>query len=218
MATVMVNDVAVLARKFDSASALGLPELVLDEGRLQPGINRIRVVTTGQGKLYYSTRVEYYSTDEKFQKTGNTSLNILREYFKLVPTKDGEKIVYELAPFSGPAASGDTLAVRLTVTGTEWKYLMIEDPIPSGTEFIERDGSYEIKSRPPWWRWDFTRRELHDDRMAIFQTWFPQGQQQYFYLLKVVNPGSFQVSPARVQPMYNQGVMATTETRRLEVK
>ncbi len=39
--------------------------------------------------------------------------------------------------------------------------------------------------------------------MAIFQTYFPQGQQQYFYLLKVVNPGVFQVSPARVQPMYN---------------
>ena len=54
--------------------------------------------------------------------------------------------------------------------------------------------------------------------MAIFQTYFPQGQQQYFYLLKVVNPGTFQVSPARVQPMYNPGVMATTELRRLEVK
>ena len=64
----------------------------------------------------------------------------------------------------------------------------------------------------------FTRRELHDNRMALFQTWFPQGQQQYFYLLKVVNPGLFQVSPARVQPMYQPGVMATSESRRLEVR
>jgi uncharacterized protein YfaS (alpha-2-macroglobulin family) len=104
------------------------------------------------------------------------------------------------------------------VTGTEWKYLMVEDPIPSGTEFIERDTSYELKERPPWWQYLFTRRELHDDRMAIFQTWFPQGQQQFFYLLKVVNPGTFQVSPARVQPMYNSGVMATTEALRLEAK
>jgi len=218
LVSVMVNDVPVLTKKFDAASALGMPELLLEESKLQPGVNRIKVVTTGQGRLYYSTRAEYFSTDEKFQKTGSTSLNILREYFRLVPGKDGEKIVYDLAPFSGPAATGDTIAVRLTVTGSEWKYLMVEDPIPSGTEFIERDGSYELKSRPPWWRYDFTRRELHDDRMAIFQTYFPQGQQQYFYLLKVVNGGTFQVSPARVQPMYNQGVMATTETRRLEVK
>ena len=54
--------------------------------------------------------------------------------------------------------------------------------------------------------------------MAIFQTYFPQGQQQYFYLLKVVNPGVFQVSPARVQPMYQPGFLATTESRRMEVK
>jgi uncharacterized protein YfaS (alpha-2-macroglobulin family) len=217
-ATVLVNDVPVLTKKLDQATALGVPELTLDESRLQPGVNHIRVATTGQGRLYYSSRLEYYSADDKFQKTGNTSLNILREYFKLAPVKDGEKIVYDLAPLTGPAASGDTLAVRLTVTGTKWKYLMLEDPIPSGTEFIERDASYELRSHPPWWQYEFTRRELHDDRMAIFQTYFPQGQQQYFYLLKVVNPGVFQVSPARVQPMYNSGIMATSESRRLEVK
>jgi uncharacterized protein YfaS (alpha-2-macroglobulin family) len=218
VATVLVNDVPVLTKKLDRATALGLPELTLDEGRLQPGVNHIRVLTTGQGRLYYSTRMEYYSAEDKFQKTGNTSLNVLREYFKLTPTRDGEKIVYDLTPLTGPVASGDTLAVRLTVTGSTWKYVMLEDPIPSGAEFIERDSGYELKSRPPWWQYFFTRRELHDDRMAIFQTYFPQGQQQYFYLLKVVNPGVFQVSPARVQPMYNSGVMATTESRRLEVK
>jgi hypothetical protein len=218
VATVTVNDAAVLTQKLDQATALGVPELTLDESRLQPGVNHIRIQTTGQGRLYYSARVEYYSAEDKFQKTGNTSLNILREYFKLAPARDGGKIVYDLVPLTGPVSSGDTLAVRLTVTGSEWKYMMVEDPIPSGTEFIERDSGYELRSRPPWWQYYFTRRELHDDRMAIFQTYFPQGQQQYFYLLKVVNPGVFQVSPARVQPMYNSGVMATTEARRLEVK
>jgi uncharacterized protein YfaS (alpha-2-macroglobulin family) len=126
--------------------------------------------------------------------------------------------VYDTTPLNGPVQTGDILAVRLTVTGSEWKYMMLEDPIPAGTEFIERDNVYELKNRPPWWAYAFTRREMHDDRMAIFQTWFPQGQQQYFYLLKVVNPGAFQVSPARVGPMYQPGVMATTESRRLEVK
>uniref|UniRef100_Q025N0 Alpha-2-macroglobulin domain protein n=1 Tax=Solibacter usitatus (strain Ellin6076) TaxID=234267 RepID=Q025N0_SOLUE len=217
-ATVLVNDQPVLTRKFDQSATLGIPEFTLDESKLQPGVNRIRITTTGQGKLYYSARAEAYSAEDKLQKTGTTSLNILRDYFRLVPVKQAGKIVYALAPLNGPVASGDTLAVRITVTGTEWKYLMVEDPIPSGTEFIERDTSYELKERPPWWQYLFTRRELHDDRMAIFQTWFPQGQQQFFYLLKVVNPGAFQVSPARVQPMYNSGVMATTEALRLEAK
>jgi hypothetical protein len=217
-ATVFVNDKAVLTKKFDTAVALAGPDLTLDESKIATGANRIRIAATGAGRLYYSVRAEYYSNDEKLQKAGSTSLNILRDYFRLKPAHSGEKIVYDLAPLDGPLASGDILAVRLTVTGSEWRYLMIEDPIPAGTEFIERDGSYELRARPPWWQYYFTRRELHDNRMALFQTYFGQGQQEYFYLLKVVNPGVFQVSPARVGPMYQSDVMATTESRKVEVK
>jgi len=104
------------------------------------------------------------------------------------------------------------------VTGSNWKYLLTEDPIPAGTEFIERDNLYQIRSRPPWWQYAFSRRELHDDHMAIFQTYFSQGQQQYFYLLKVINPGLFHINPASVEPMYQPGIQATTESRILEVK
>ena len=216
--TVFVNDKQVLTKKIDQVTAVAAPDLVLDESQLRATGNQIRITTSGAGRLYYSARAEYSSSDEKLQKTGTVSLNLLRDYFRLAPTRNGEKIVYDLTPLSGPVASGDTIAVRLTVTGTDWKYLMIEDPIPAGTEFVERDNLYELKDRPPWWQWTFTRRELHDNRMALFQTYFLQGQTQYFYLLKVVNPGVFQVSPARVSPMYQSGVMATTESRKLEVK
>ena len=217
-ATVYVNEKAAVTRKFDQATGLASPELVLDESQLAAGVNHVRVTTQGAGRLYYSTRAEYYSTEDKLQKAGSVSLNILRDYFKLVPEKSGEKIVYDTVPLNGPVSPGDIVAVRLTVTGSEWRYLLAEDPIPAGTEFIERDDSYELKSRPPWWEYYFTRRELHDDRMAIFETFFPQGQQTYFYLLKVVNPGNFQVSPARVQPMYQPNFLSTTESRRMEVK
>jgi uncharacterized protein YfaS (alpha-2-macroglobulin family) len=217
-ANVYVNDQLLLTKKFDTADGIGAPELQLDESKLKPGANRVRIETSGAGRLYYSSRADYFSTEEKMERTGSVGLNLLRDYFKLVPTKAGEKIVYDLAPVDGPVASGDVLAVRLTVTGTDWRYVMLEDPIPAGTEFIERDGAYELKARPPWWEYYFTRRELHDDRMAIFQTWMPSGQHQYFYLLKVINPGVFQMSPARIGPMYQPSVMATTESRRLEVK
>src|SRR5207249_4360447 len=143
--TVFVNDTPAVTRKLDQSAGIYTPEVVLDEAKLQPGVNHIRITTSGQGRLYYSTRAEYYSTDEKLQKNGTVSLNILRDSFKLVPGKDGEKIVYDLAPLNGPAASGDLIAVRLTVTGSEWKYMMIEDPIPAGTEFIERDNAYQLR-------------------------------------------------------------------------
>jgi hypothetical protein len=217
-ATVFVNDKPVLTRRISDLTATSSPDLVIDESKLQSGVNHIRVATSGDGRLYYSTRGEYYSSDARLQQSGTTSLNLLRDYFRLVPSKNGDRIVYDTVPLDGAVAAGDVIAVRLTVTGSEWKYMMLEDPIPAGTEFIERDNLYELRDRPPWWSYTFTRRELHDDRMAIFQTYFSQGQQQYFYLLKVVNPGAFQVSPARVGPMYQSDVMATTEGRRLEVK
>jgi uncharacterized protein YfaS (alpha-2-macroglobulin family) len=212
-ATVVLNGQSVLTQKISAPVALDL-----DESKLQPGTNHIRVTTSGTGRLYYSTRADYYSNEERLQKQGSVSLNLLRDYFRLVSQRDGEKIVYDTVPLNGPVAVGDILAVRLTVTGSEWKYMMLEDPIPAGTEFIERDNGYEFRNKPPWWSYYFTRRELHDDRMAIFQTDFPKGQQTYFYLLRVVNPGVFQVSPARVGPMYQNDVLATTESLRLEVK
>jgi uncharacterized protein YfaS (alpha-2-macroglobulin family) len=217
-ATVYVNDRPVLTRKLEAAALAGTPDLLIEESKLSAGANRIRVTASGSGKLYYAARAEYYSASARLQKAGSTSLNLLRDYFRLAPVKVGDRIVYDMAPLNGPVAAGDILAVRLTITGTEWKYLMVEDPIPAGAEFIEHDNSYELRNQPPWWMWIFTRREMHDDRMAIFQTWFPRGQQQYFYMLKVVNPGLFQLSPARVAPMYQRGAMATSESSRLEVK
>jgi hypothetical protein len=216
--TVLVNDRPVLTRKLDNATMSVTPDLTLDESKLQPGANHIRITTSGTGRLYYSTRAEYHSSDEHLEKTGTVSLNILRDYFRVTPAHEGDHIVYDIAPLNGPAAPGDVLAVRLTVTGSEWKYVMIEDPIPAGTEFIQHDEGYQLRNRPPWWEYYFTRREMHDDRLALFRTFSPLGQQQYFYLLKVVNPGVFQVSPARVGPMYQPEVMATSESRRLEVK
>ncbi len=215
-ATVYVNGRSVLTRKIDQIVGQNA-EIKLNDGDLDPRTNHVRIEVTGEGRLYYSARSEYYSGEARLEKNGKISLNLLRDYFRLSPTRSGEEIVYDTVPLNGPVQNGDMIAVRLTVTGSDWKYLMIEDPIPAGTEFVSSDSLYKIRNRPPWWRYEFTRRELHDDRLAIFQTIFAQGQQQYFYLLRVVNPGIFKVSPAKVGPMYQPEISATTESRTLEV-
>ena len=85
-ATVYVNDAPVLTRKIDQATG-SRSELKLDEASLQPGVNHVRVTAQGEGRVYYSTRAEYSSADEKLQKTGTVSLNLLRDYFRLAPAK-----------------------------------------------------------------------------------------------------------------------------------
>ncbi len=219
-ATVSVNGKQVTSKAFTSADALSPGEYVvrLDEGQIGAAANQVRIAMQGTGRLYWSVRQQYNSTEPKLERTGSVQLNILRDYYRLSPAKQDNRIVYDLNALNGPVAVGDILAVRLTVTGGAWRYLMMEDPIPAGAEFIERDDLYELREKPSWWDFFFTRREMHDNRMAIFQTFFGEGQHQYFYLLKVVNPGLFHVNPARVQPMYQPNYLATTEARTVEAK
>ena len=216
-ATVTANGKTVLTKRFQAADALSIDtnKIVLPADSAN---NTVQVTMQGTGRVYWSVRGNYYSTEQKLVKAGSVSLNLLRDYFKLTPQQDKGKIVYNLDPLTGPLAIGDILAVRLTVTGSDWKYLLIEDPIPAGAEFIEKDGLYELKQKPDWWTTFFTRREFHDDRAALFDTYFVTGQRQYTYLLKIVNPGKFQVSPARVQPMYQPEFLSTTEPKQVEVK
>lgn len=217
-ATVKVNGNAVLTRKFQSASLADEAIITVPEDSLDRENNRVEVTSSGTGRLYYSVSAQHFSNAARVEKQGTVSLNLLRDYYRLNRVPEGDHFVYDLVSLKDPVEGGDTIAVRLTVTGTDARYLLVEDPIPAGTEFIEQDNLYHLRNRPPWWRYWFTRRELHDDRMAIFQTRFDEGQQQYFYLLKVVNPGQFQVGPARVEPMYQPGIRATTESRVLEAR
>ncbi|MBK7929016.1 MAG: alpha-2-macroglobulin [Bryobacterales bacterium] len=209
----------LIEKRFTAADALAPTPTTLriPAAQLPAGAQRLTITQAGKGRLYWSARAEAYAPAANLQRTGSIALNAVRELFKLVPEQSGGKIVHRLEPLRGPVANGDVLASRVTVSGGEWRYLMIEDPIPSGCENIERDNLYEVPNRPGWWGWGFTRRELRDDRAVYFQTWF-DGQQEFFHLMKVVNAGQFGVSPVRVEPMYQPQKFATSGTANVEVQ
>jgi uncharacterized protein YfaS (alpha-2-macroglobulin family) len=218
-ADLLVNGKQIASKQFTAADGLNpvQPVFHLIASQLQPGANEIRIHKSGAGRLYWSASAAFYSNDKHLVQNNSLSLNITRDYFRLTAEQSGSKIVYRLDPLNGELRVGDILAVRMTVAGSEWRYLLMEDPIPAGAEFITRDDLYELKERPSWWEYWFTRREFHDDRAAIFQEYF-KGQHQYVYLLKIVNPGKFQISPAMVQPMYQPSVFATSDAASMEVK
>lgn len=216
---VLVNGNSVGHQHFSREDALQghTLSLTIDAAHLQAATNSVHIVTHGTGKLYWSTQANYFSTAKHSYQQGTMALNIARDYFLLTPTQRDGHIVYHLQPLHAPVAPGDVLAVHLGVTGSPQKYLLIEDPIPSGTEFLQRTDGYNIEDRPNTWDAWYTRQEFHDDRAAIFSTAF-DGRHDSFYLLKVTNPGSFEISPARVTPMYQPGVQATSDALHLDVK
>jgi hypothetical protein len=218
-ADVLINGHSAGQRHFTAADAQSGNSfaIAIDAAHLQAGSNSMQVVRrSGSGRVYWSARGQYYSTEKKDFQAGTMSLNLTRDYSKLQPTQKNGKIVYTLQPLSGTAQVGDVLAVHEAINGTPMRYLMLEDPIPAGTEFVQSEDSYPLDQRPGGWYDWFTRREYHDDHAAFFADDFT-GRQEIFYMIRVVNPGTFQISPARVQPMYQPGVQATSDALQLQV-
>ena len=81
---------------------------------------------------YWSAESAWYSADKRLFQQGKLALNITRDYYLLQKRQDKptDPITYDLAPLKGPVHVGDIVAVRLAVSGTDWKYLLAEDPIP----------------------------------------------------------------------------------------
>ncbi|AXC12979.1 hypothetical protein ACPOL_3698 [Acidisarcina polymorpha] len=218
-AEVTVNGRSAGQRHFTPADATSGASLSidLDASSLQPGANSIRIErSSGTGPVYWSIGGTYYTTDKSQYQAGTISLNLTRDYYKLQPTQKDGKIVYSLQPLRGDAQIGDVLAVHEAINGSPMKYLLLEDPIAAGTEFVASEDSYPLEQRPGGWYGWYTRREFRDDRAVFFSTTF-SGRQEIFYLVKVVNPGSFVISPARVQPMYQPGIQATSDELQLQV-
>ncbi len=216
-----VNGREVLSRRFDDNDMLSVSpvKLAIDATKLGDGPTHIRITKSGTGRLYWSAQSQYYTTGKIPEPKQDRSLSLRREYFRLVPVRREGRIVYRLDPLTGAVKPGDMLAVRLTVKGDEFRYLLIEDPIPAGTEFVRRDDLYELADKPPWWAFWFGRRELRDDRAVYYRTYFTgSGDAEYVYLLKVVNPGRFLTSPARVFPMYEPGYLRASESKILNVQ
>ena len=102
----------------------------------------------GGGALYWSAAARYFDTRTPIERTGGRRLAIAREYFTLTSARVQNRIVYRETPFSGTAAPGDVVLVRLTVAGAEdWRYLLIEDPLPAGAETIADDSLYPLEKR-----------------------------------------------------------------------
>jgi uncharacterized protein YfaS (alpha-2-macroglobulin family) len=218
-AEVLVNGHSAGQHHFTPTETLSGRSLVVDvdTASLQPGANSVQVMRRdGRGRLYWSASGRYYTTDRSQYQAGTLSLSLTRDYYRLQPSHKDGIVVYTLEALTGNAQVGDVLAVHEAINGSPMKYLLLEDPIPAGTEFVINEESYRIDQKPGGWYDWYTRREFHDDRAAFFSTTF-RGRQEIFYLLKVVNPGTFHISPARVEPMYQPGIQATSDALQLQV-
>jgi len=216
---VLINGASLGKRHFGPDDAFAAPwQIKVPAAQVMNG-GQVTIRKSGNGITYWSAEGSWYSADRKAFQQGQLALNITRDYYLLQKRQDKptDPITYDLVPLKGPVHVGDIIAVRLALGGTSWKYLLAEDPIPAGTEFLPESGLYKLNNKPDWWADWFTRKEFHDDRAAFFNTDFAT-RREYVYLLKVDNPGKFAISPADAGPMYQPNIETTTDPATLEVQ
>ena len=208
---VFVNGTSAGRRSF-SAAAMTAPDPVTITVPANAGANQIRLVKREGGTVYWSAAAVYYDTTGAAERTGDRHLAVTRKYALVTPVTVKGKIVYREQPFSGTASAGDVLSVRLTVAGSpEWRYLMLEDPLPAGVEPIQDTMAYPMERSTEGAWWYGSRVEYRDARTVFFQETFERGRYEYSYLVKVIAPGRFRAVPAQVSPMYVPGVTASSE-------
>jgi uncharacterized protein YfaS (alpha-2-macroglobulin family) len=214
-ADVFVNGTRIGGQSFDAAS-LTAPNPAIVEGPAGDGVNTVRIDKQGAGALYFDASVRYYDKPAAESRAGSRTLALVRRYSTLVPVQSRGRIVYRERPFSGTARPGDVILVRLTAAGSpDWRYLMLEDPIPAGTEQVENEGGYDFEQRMSWFLG--SQREFRDDRTTFFLSEFSRGRYEFSYLLKVTQPGTFSAMPARISPMYVPGVFASSDVATVAV-
>jgi len=217
--TIKLNGKEVLSRSFSAGDALK-PEPVKIRLPLTADSAQVEVTKKGAGRLYSSVSWEYRAaaTETRSRGPANT-LKINRNFYRLNPTQEAGRLVYTMEPLEGEARLGDLIAVRLSVSGgAGQRYVLVEDPLLSGAEVITNDALYEVRGKPAWWTTWWSRRDLRDSRVTYYPWTVPKEGLEYVYLLKLTNPGSLRVAPARVEPMYQPGTLSWSEPRTLEVK
>lgn len=218
-ARVLADGREVLRRRFSAEDALAAKP-VRAEAPAARRHSEVRVEMEGRGTLYVSANWKWRLAEpgEARVRPENSPLRIERRYWRLRAVQAGGRVDYELEPWSGAARRGELVAVHLRVTGANlMNALVVEDPVPAGAEAVGRSDGLALRGVPKWWQWWHARRELRDNRVLWFPWRVPQSGFDAVYLFRFTTAGRFRVSPARVEPMYEPGVMAWSEAAEWEV-
>ena len=155
------------------------------------------------GQLYYTTYLTY-------------NLDALA----VEPLERGLTVDRRFATAAGPVSSasvGDIISVTVTlVAPTDLYHLMVETPIPAGTEPVDPNlsavspefmyGPPELKpvntAQDGWDNWTPSFTDYRDDKVTLFATYLPAGTYEYTFQVRASLPGEFRVLPVHGEMMY----------------
>ncbi|MCO5213078.1 MAG: MG2 domain-containing protein [Caldilinea sp.] len=200
-----LNDAELGSGAFDSTTIMDSTTLrAAITDLLRDQANYLRINRDNEsGQLYYTTYLTY-------------NLDALA----VEPLDRGMVVDRRFATAAGPvssAAVGDIISVTVTIVApTDLYHLMVETPIPAGTEPVDPNlsavtpdfmyGPPELKpvnaGQGGWYGWTPSFTDYRDDKVTLFATWLPSGTYEYTFQVRASLPGEFRVLPVHGEMMY----------------
>ncbi|OQY28191.1 MAG: hypothetical protein B6244_08025 [Candidatus Cloacimonetes bacterium 4572_55] len=171
-------------------------KLFIDDEGLTAGDHRIEIIKEGQGNLYYSAFVEYFTKEDPIQAVGN-EIFIDRAYYKIQGNTQED---WQKLESGDQLLSGDEIEAILTINAkNDYEYLVFEDMKPAGCEFkqLRSIGGY---------------MELRDEKVVFFRHWIRQGETEIRYRLRAEVPGMFHALPTHGRCMYAPDVRGISDS------
>jgi hypothetical protein len=195
---------------------------------------KVTINKQGEGRLYYSTRLQYALAAE-FDKPTNAGIDIRREY----SVERDKKWVLLKSPMQ--IKKGELVRVDLYMSlPTARNFVVVNDPVPGGLEPLNRDlattstldadkaendyagGSYWFKFND-WFdygfsRWSFYHQELRHNAVIYYSDYLEAGNYHLSYTAQAIAGGEFTVMPTSAEEMYDPDVFGKAATEKLVVQ
>jgi uncharacterized protein YfaS (alpha-2-macroglobulin family) len=172
---------------------------------LGSGPQTLTILRQGQGNVYYSAYLRYFTLEEDIQPAGN-EIRVRRRYFRLTrpegtPPKDAplsaDGYLRSLLRPGQKLTSGDLVEVELLLESkNDYSHLVIEDMKPAGCEPVD------LRSGERYGGGLCSNMELRDEKVAFFITRLPQGKRLLSYRVRAEVPGAFHALPTNGYAMY----------------
>ncbi len=170
-------------------------DLTIADEKLNGG--KIKLKSSGKGNVYYFWSAEGIKLNEKV-KEEDSNVRVRREFYSY---KTGRKIV------DNTFYQGELLVCKISLAGMERsaENVVITDMIPAGVE-IENprlNAATDLNWKPQY-PINVQYMDIRDDRLLLFTNLDRNRNREFYYLLRVVNQGTYQLPVIGAEAMYDQ--------------
>jgi uncharacterized protein YfaS (alpha-2-macroglobulin family) len=182
--------------------------------QLKVGQNEVHF--NGGPTAFYAVTLKQYVAEPQLEAVPAKGFTVERNYYKL-ESQRMEDGTLKMMPSHQPVTdyhSGDILQCQVRIHSDFGRsYILVEIPTPSGCHVTDREEPDEGESWSFWW----SRTVILDDKVAMFATSMPSGDNMMTFNLRAENPGSCRALPTTAYNMYDASDGASSSEVALQV-